>query len=154
MQYWNPDLSDLTGPKYAAIAAALSRDITRGVLRPGDRLPPQRLLAEQLGIDLTTVTKAYNAVRHAGLIEGGGRLGSFVCGGGSHAPAADAVTLDTGMNLPPEPEGGSLARRMRDGIAELLAPPLGLATLQYQPSGGASADRAAAAAAPDRKSVV
>ncbi|TXC70545.1 PLP-dependent aminotransferase family protein [Sphingomonas ginsenosidivorax] len=147
MQYWTPDLTDLPGPKYSAIAAALSRDIARGVLRPGDRLPPQRVLAEQLSIDLTTVTKAYNEVRHAGLIKGGGRRGSFVSGAAEPTPVPEATPVDTGMNLPPEPEGSSLARRMRDGMAALLAQPHGLAALQYQPSGGATADRVAAAAA-------
>ncbi len=146
MQYWTPDLSDLPGPKYSAIAAALSRDIACGVLRPGDRLPPQRVLAEHLSIDLTTVTKAYNEVRHAGLIEGGGRRGSFVSGGAAPVSAPEATPLDTGMNLPPEPLGSTLARRMQEGVAELLAQRNGLTALQYQPSGGAIADRAAAAA--------
>ena len=147
MQYWIPDLTDLPGPKYSAIAAALSRDIARGVLRAGDRLPPQRVLAEQLSIDLTTVTKAYNAVRHAGLIQGGGRRGSFVSGSAAQTQEPERTPVDTGMNLPPEPEASSLARRMREGVTELLAQPHGLAALQYQPSGGTPADRAAAAAA-------
>ncbi len=153
MQYWTPDLSGLPGPKYSAIAAALSRDIARGVLRPGDRLPPQRALAEHLSIDLTTVTKAYNAVRHAGLIEGGGRRGSFVSGGTAPAPTPEATPVDTGMNLPPEAEGGSLARRLREGVAALLAQPHGLTALQYQPSGGAPADRAASAAALQQRGI-
>jgi DNA-binding transcriptional MocR family regulator len=147
MQSWTPDLTELPGPKYLAIASALSRDIARGVLRPGDRLPPQRVLAEQLSIDLTTVTKAYNEVRHAGLIEGGGRRGSFVSGSAVSTPTLESTPVDTGMNLPPEPEGSSLARRMREGVAELLAQPHGLGTLQYQASGGTPADRAAAATA-------
>jgi DNA-binding transcriptional MocR family regulator len=153
MQYWTPDLSGLSGPIYSAIAAALTRDIATGVLRPGDRLPPQRVLAEKLAIDLTTVTKAYNEVRHAGLIKGGGRRGSFVSTGATKAPEIASVPLDTGMNLPPVPEGGSLARRMRDGVAEILAGLQGMATLQYQPTGGAPADRAAAAAELRRRGI-
>lgn len=143
MQSWSPDLTADKAPKYLAIAAALTHDIESGKLRPGDRLPPQRALAEQLAIDLTTVTKAYNEVRRQGLIEGGGRRGSFVKATARAVTAAEAVPLDTGMNLPPEPLGGSLAERYRMGIAELLSGPGAAARFQYQPSGGAQSDRAA-----------
>ena len=148
MQNWSLDLANEAGPKYLAIAGALVRDIERGVLRPGDRLPPQRVLADTLGIDLTTVTKAYNDVRHRGLIEGGGRRGSFVRRlGAVSVDPPEELLLDTGMNLPPEPSGGSFAERYQSGVAALLGRPGGLAAMQYQPSGGAPADRAAAAAA-------
>ena len=147
MQNWSPDLAAGAGAKYLAIASALARDIEAGVLRPGDRLPPQRALADRLAIDLTTVTKAYNEVRRLGLIEGGGRRGSFVrADAGGQAESTGAVLTDTGMNLPPEPLGGTLAARMRAGFADLLTGTGAAARLQYQPSGGAQADRAAAAA--------
>jgi DNA-binding transcriptional MocR family regulator len=147
MQSWVPDLAAEAAPKYLAIAAALSRDIEAGVLKPGDRLPPQRALAERLDVDLTTVTKAYNEVRRLGLIEGGGRRGSFVRADvGGQAEATGAVLTDTGMNLPPEPQAGRFAMRFRDGVAELLAGPGAAGRFQYQPSGGAQADRAAGAA--------
>lgn len=147
MQNWVPDLAAEAAPKYLAIASALARDIEAGVLKPGDRLPPQRTLAERLAVDLTTVTKAYNEVRRIGLIEGGGRRGSFVradVGGQTRAPGA--VLTDTGMNLPPEPLGGRFAACFRDGVAKLLAGPGAAGRFQYQPSGGAQADRAAGAA--------
>lgn len=143
MQNWLPDLAARLGPKYLAIAAALTHDIETGRLRPGDRLPPQRSLAQSLSIDLTTVTKAYNEVRRLGLIEGGGRLGSFV----RTAPAlAEDIVIDTGMNLPPEPARGTLGDRMRTGLAALLTGPGAASQMRYQPSGGAPSDRAAAAA--------
>lgn len=154
MQSWVPDLAAEAAPKYLAIAAALSRDIEAGVLKPGDRLPPQRSLAERLDIDLTTVTKAYNEVRRLGLIEGGGRRGSFVRADvGGQAEATGAVLTDTGMNLPPEPLGGRFAARFRDGVAELLAGPGAAGRFQYQPSGGAQADRAAGAALLARRGI-
>ncbi len=55
---WLPDIGEIAGPKYKAVAAAIAAAVTRGDLRHGDRLPPQRDLAAELGIDLTTVTKA------------------------------------------------------------------------------------------------
>lgn len=147
MQNWSPDLSAHSGPKYQAIAAALLRDIEMGRLQAGDRLPPQRTLAEALSVDLTTVTKAYNEVRRLGLIEGGGSRGSFVKAAPvSPFPEAEVATVETGMNLPPDVAGGSLAGCIRDGVSTLLAAPNALTKLQYQPSGGALAERAAGAA--------
>jgi DNA-binding transcriptional MocR family regulator len=145
MLMWSPDLSGYPGPKYLAIAAALSRDIETGRLKAGDRLPPQRTLAAALDLDLTTITKAYNEVRKLGLIEGGGRRGSFVRSVPlSPFPQAEGAAVDSGMNLPPQPL--SLAQCLRDGYAALLASPDGVTKLQYQPSGGALADRAAGSA--------
>ena len=52
---WIPRLKAGSGPVYLAIADALEADIASGRLAPGTRLPPQRALAEALGIDFTTV---------------------------------------------------------------------------------------------------
>ena len=136
---WLPDLTRARTPKYLAIADALGSAIERGTLNSGDRLPPQRDLAARLGVDLTTITRAYGTARQRGLIEAHGRAGSFVRG----APPAqieDIARVDTGMNMPPELPGDMLGRAMRDTIATLLADGSGL-RLQYQPAG-------------DRKSVV
>ena len=75
---WLPDLDHIAGPKYAAIADALSAAVDRGELPGGTRLPPQRDVAARLGVDLTTVTRAYDEARRRGLIEARGRAGSFV----------------------------------------------------------------------------
>jgi len=140
---WLPDLTKVCAPKYLAIADALGSAIERGTLRSGDRLPPQRDLAARLGVDLTTVTRAYEAARQRGLIEANGRAGSFVRGA-SPAQIEDAARVDTGMNMPPELPGDMLGRAMRDTIATLLAEGSGL-RLQYQPVGGSATDRAAGA---------
>ena len=78
MVSWQPRLEVGSGPKYLAIAEALLSDIHSGRLKPGDRLPPQRLLAKALGVDLTTVTRAFNEARRQGLIEAKTGRGSFV----------------------------------------------------------------------------
>ncbi|HEY0622713.1 PLP-dependent aminotransferase family protein [Sphingomonas sp.] len=138
---WLPDLDGLAGAKYAVIADALAAAIDRGDLPGGTRLPPQRDLATRLGVDLTTVTRAYDAARRRGLIEARGRAGSFV-----RAPQrveiADLARVDTGMNLPPELPGGLLARTIAETVQTLLldASPL---RLQYQAMGGSAEDRAA-----------
>ena len=138
---WLPNLDRIAGAKYTVIADALGDAIDNGSLPGGTRLPPQRDLAERLGVDLTTVTRAYDAARRRGLIEARGRAGSFV-----RAPQrveiADLARVDTGMNLPPELPGGLLARTIADTVSALLldASPL---RLQYQAMGGNAEDRAA-----------
>jgi DNA-binding transcriptional MocR family regulator len=140
---WLPDLAQARGAKYQAIADAVTGAIGRGELRAGDRLPPQRELAAALGVDLTTVTKAYDWVRHRGLIEARGRAGSFVRDPAAGVPPERAFA-DTGMNMPPEIGSGMLRKAMAETAAALLAAP-GSTRLHYQPAGGSPQDRAAGA---------
>lgn len=48
------------GPRYLQIADFIEHALSDGRLKPGDRLPPQRRLADLLKVDLTTVTRAYD----------------------------------------------------------------------------------------------
>lgn len=114
MHDWTPDLRAMSGPKYLAIARALSRDIEAGVLVPGDRLPPQRSLAEALGLDLTTVTRAYGEAQRLGLIEGSGRRGSFVRARPSLSP--QVLAGDTGRYGHERPAGW-FRRHADEGIS-------------------------------------
>lgn len=146
MQGWIPDLGSVRGPKYLAIAEALSRDIDAGTLLPGERLLPQRALAEALGIDLTTVTRAYGEAQRLGLIEGYGRRGSFVrAKTGSVISPGVEDSGEAGMNAPPEGFGGSLAAAFRDCAVKLLSPEHARLPFQYQRTGGAAAARRAGA---------
>lgn len=60
------------------LAFAIAGRIHRGSLVPGARLPTVRALAEQLDLAPNTVAKAYRRLEEDGLIEGRGRLGTFV----------------------------------------------------------------------------
>lgn len=143
MEGWCPDLSAFTGPKYQAVADALADAVDRGVLRPGDRLPPQRALASRLGFDLTTITKAYDQARRSGLIDPRGRAGSFILERPrASAPAAHLV--DTGMNCPPRPANGLLHQAMGRAFQEVIADETAC-SLQYQRPGGAPDVRRAGA---------
>ncbi len=64
--------------KYIGLADALEQDIQAGIIAAGDRLPPQRSIAEALGVDLTTVTRAFNEAHRRGLIEAQIGRGTFV----------------------------------------------------------------------------
>lgn len=140
---WLPDLARANGAKYLAIADAIAAGIETGKLRAGDRLPPQRDLAARLGVDLTTVTKAYDQARGRGLIGARGRAGSFILP--QDAIAAGPPPLDTGMNMPPEVDGGSLLSAWERTASALLRAPGAGGRLHYTPAGGRAADRAAGA---------
>ncbi|WP_343712485.1 PLP-dependent aminotransferase family protein [Inquilinus sp.] len=131
--------------KYRSIIDQLADRIRSGALLPGARLPPQRQLAAQLGVDLTTVTRAYTELKRMGLVEGRNGSGSFVRGlpvaVGPAAPATGG--FDLSMNVPPQPPG--LGDRVAEGLAALLAGPEGGSSLGYQPSSGTARDRAAGA---------
>ncbi|RED17430.1 PLP-dependent aminotransferase family protein [Parasphingopyxis lamellibrachiae] len=144
-QKWVPEIATHDGPIYLSISGALAHDIESGRLRPGDRLPPQRDLAETLGVDLGTVTRAYSEARRLGLIDAAGRRGSFVRDGTNPKILAEIAPFDTGMNLPPIPANSSLADRYSAAIQSILQGDAAANRLQYQPSGGAPADRQAGA---------
>lgn len=78
MAIWVPDLTGRRGPKYLQIVEVLAEDIVSGRLTPGEKLPPHRELAYQLGLSPHTASRAYaEAVRRA-LIRGEVGRGSFV----------------------------------------------------------------------------
>lgn len=144
---WLPSVTKASGPLYLAIAKALEADIAAGRLAVGHRLPPQRALAEKLGIDFTTVSRAYAEARKRGLVEGRVGQGTYVkAKRHARTPAPASGIIDMSMNLPPRFDDPDLAARMWDGIAELQAS-AGLDLLmRYQEAGGTSRDRAAGAA--------
>jgi DNA-binding transcriptional MocR family regulator len=141
-----------SGPKYAAIADAIAGAVASGELRPGERLPSQRDLAVRLGVDLTTVTRAYGLARQAGLIEGAGKLGSFVRNDAT-PPVSTEASGEPGMNVPPQPASALLPDAIRSGTATLLRAGRHSPILQYQPSLGNMLDRIEAAAALARRGI-
>ena len=60
-------------PRFQQIVRAIAADIRRGRLRPGDRLPGSRTLAESLGLHRNTVLAAYRELAAEGWIEGEAR---------------------------------------------------------------------------------
>ncbi|HEV2677685.1 MAG TPA: PLP-dependent aminotransferase family protein [Aliidongia sp.] len=144
---WVPAIRKSDGPVYLAIADALAADILSGALPEGARLPTQRSLAVVLGIDFTTVTRAYAEARRRGLIEGRVGQGTYVRAGRPRlGEAISGGVIDMSMNLPPRFEDAALAARMWRGIAALETPQGLDLLLRYQEAGGALADRAAGAA--------
>ena len=131
------------GPIYLAVAAALQDAIREGELQPGDQLPPQRAVAELLGVDFTTVTRAYAAARNRGLVEGAVGRGTFVRPG---AADDEAGLVDLSMNLPPPPQGVSLAAMLKETTAAILERTEAATLMSYHPGAGTLGQKTAAAA--------
>lgn len=75
---WKPNIKNKSKALYIALADSLESDIKSGVLRPGDKLPPQRELADLLEVNLSTVTRAFRLCELKGLISGVVGRGTFV----------------------------------------------------------------------------
>lgn len=130
-------------PIYLALAQALEAAIRSGELQPGDQLPPQRTVAALMGVDLTTVTRAYGVARSRGLVDGAVGRGTFV----RRLAEEDEVGLvDLSMNLPPQPRGLSIAASLKATTAEVLQRTDAVTLMAYHPGLGALGQRAAGAA--------
>lgn len=130
-------------PIYLALVDALETAIREGELQPGDQLPPQRAVAGQLDIDFTTVTRAYGAARARGLVEGAVGRGTFVH---RRAIEDEAGLVDLSMNLPPPPQGVSLAALLKETTAAILDRTDVATLMAYHAGPGALGQRAAGAA--------
>jgi len=70
----------LQGSTAKEISASVEAGVRGGQLAPGERLPPVRQLADQLGVSPTTVAAAYGDLRRRGITAGAGRAGTRVRG--------------------------------------------------------------------------
>jgi DNA-binding transcriptional MocR family regulator len=75
---WVPKISDEKKTIYAQIAECIEKDIENGILKIGTKLPPQRVLANYLDINHSTVTRAYKLCEEKGLVKGVIGSGTFV----------------------------------------------------------------------------
>ena len=138
---WRPEVEDGAEPAYAQIVAKLAAAIKLGALKPGARLPTQRALAEQLGLGLGTVTRAYAEAETRGLIEAVVGRGSFVAQ--RIGPIRGDGPVNLGRNLSPL---GPVMAALRPALAALAKRGDLIERLDYAPDGGFPADREAGAA--------
>jgi len=138
---WLPRLALHGGPRFLQIADALQAAVLDGSLKPGERLPPQRLLAAQLDVDLTTITRAYDEARRRNLLEGRGARGTYVA-----APKVELnAILDLSMNTPPPPDGVDFDDMLKQGLSQVLMRADSGLLMTYHLGGGSDSDRKAGA---------
>jgi DNA-binding transcriptional MocR family regulator len=145
---WSPAIVDRHGPLYVRVVEALRADIASGRLHRGQQLPTQRALAKALGIDLTTVTRAYTEARRQGLIEARVGQGTFVAESASQSPRAlgQRVEIDLSMNIPPQPLEADLDGRILRGLTSIQGEAGFFSLLNYRQPGGSPEERTVAAA--------
>jgi GntR family transcriptional regulator/MocR family aminotransferase len=121
---------DLTGQLYRQLKDA----IRAGRLAAGEKLPPSRLLADQLGLSRKTVNEAYARLTYDKLIAGRVGSGTFVAGDvkpkavpdpGTRFAGAAMVERWRGMDTPlrhPAPEGSARYEYIGGAPARSLFP--------------------------------
>jgi DNA-binding transcriptional MocR family regulator len=137
---------------YLEVSRNLEEQVRSGHYPPGSRLPPQRDLAVELGINVSTVSRAYKELQARGLIVASKRRGSIVTGGampavgvaaqrGTDASDAGGV-IDLTVN---RPATGEFLAQLARTMAELPRDPRFAQTQEYQPPQGPEWARAAGA---------
>ena len=107
MSIWVPQLPVSGQPAYLAIADAMGDAIRLGLLRPGDQLPTHRLLADLVGVNVSTISRAYREAARRRYLGGEVGRGTYVLGVASEAALFAAQhkplggVIDLSANIPP-----------------------------------------------------
>jgi GntR family transcriptional regulator len=88
------DMGDGRVPIYQQIVQQVKYLVASGRLRPGEELPPIRVLAERLVINPNTVARAYRELERAGVVSKRSTTGTFVSAAGAPARAEALVVLE------------------------------------------------------------
>ena len=129
---WRPKIADSTKPKYLALVEALENDIASRVLRHGDRLPPQREIADRLDTTIATITKAIREATRRGIVTARTGSGTFVRIGES-LPEIDRAVPDLSLNTVP---AGPTKPFLDAALKEIGAAHLSELLCGYEPSAG------------------
>ena len=89
------------GPKYRALVGAIRDAVGAGALSPGEKLPPVRDLAWELGITPGTVARAYTILTDERLLKAEVGRGTFV----AEAERETGLLPDPFVNRDPYPHG-------------------------------------------------
>jgi GntR family transcriptional repressor for pyruvate dehydrogenase complex len=102
-----------------SVAAQLEQLITRGDIKPGEKLPPERVLAEQFGVGRSSMREAIRVVEANGMLRTDHGRGVFVVSDKKAMPKlADLLVFDDftvpdlfEVRLSLEPDAAGLAAR-------------------------------------------
>lgn len=137
MTNWVPSAASLSRPAYLSLAEQFARAIESGELASGSRLMPHRKLADQLGLSVQTVSRAYEELTRRGLVQGEIGRGSFVLGPGTEArqpylPERQGEMIDLSI-LKPVVDVMHMDR-MREGFAWLAENMAVSSALSFRPN--------------------
>ncbi|MFD4559290.1 PLP-dependent aminotransferase family protein [Streptomyces sp. NPDC058469] len=133
---------------YRRIADRIAADIASGRLRPGQRLPPQRVFARRRGIAGSTAGRVYAELVRRGLVVGEVGRGTFVRAaaagpyGQALIEAATSAPVNLELNYPSAPGQSEL---LAPALAPLLRPDVLTEALRPAPATGTAAAREATA---------
>jgi GntR family transcriptional repressor for pyruvate dehydrogenase complex len=102
---------------YEQIVQQVEESIRKGVMKPGDQLPPERELAQQFGVSRTAVREAVKALREKGHVEAYPGRGTFITDGTSHAIRQ---SLDRMIRIG-QPEGSGFLAEVREILEPEIA---------------------------------
>jgi GntR family transcriptional regulator len=85
-------ISQAAQPLYHRVYQEIVREIEGGTLQPGDRLPSERLICDELGVSRATVRRAIEDLIADGLVENRGR-GSYIAGDAVGEPPNTLMSL-------------------------------------------------------------
>lgn len=110
-------------PPFEQVRAQLAAQISNRSLVAGTRLLPVRRLADDLGLAVNTVARAYRELEAAGLVETRGRGGTVVTSAGDatrarlQAAAHDYAALATDLGV----EAGEAVRLIRAALGPAVS---------------------------------
>ncbi|BBP69858.1 transcriptional regulator [Pseudomonas sp. Seg1] len=140
------------GVKYKRLADAVEKAIGAGVIEPGSKLPPHRLLADSLGVTIGTISRAYGELERVGLVVARVGDGTYVRQRGMERPQDKGfrnvsdepqACLDMSRN---QPIPGQETALMSQALHTLASDSRRLQQLTgYTPEGGLPRHRAAGA---------
>jgi DNA-binding transcriptional MocR family regulator len=145
-------LANGLGVKYKRLADAVEKAIAEGVIEPGSKLPPHRLLADSLGVTIGTISRAYGELERVGLVVARVGDGTYVRqrgmerardGGFRNVSEAPQVFFDMSRN---QPIPGQEALLLSKSLQTLALDPQALRHLSgYTADAGLPRHRAAGA---------
>lgn len=94
-------------------------------------------------LNYTTVARGYAEARKRGLIDSHAGMGTYVRGSSPGLPLRGGSGIEMTMNLPPEPDDGTLLSAMRASAAEVMTQGDWYGLMRYQDFGGTREDREA-----------
>ena len=146
MTIWPPAALTGAGPRYARLTDALAAAISAGQLRPGEKLPTHRDLADRLGVTVGTVSRAYSEAALRGLVSGEVGRGTFVRPPAvAPGPPDETGLVDLSANHPPQFEDPALRAEVERSLVALARRDDLLDVLDYPADGGNLRDREAGA---------